>query len=81
MNGRGLEIVGDFSVHAELVEAFLLFFSRINNSGLTRDRYSSESIAIGSEGFVERLKDERALRANILCLPDGLVQLETQGEE
>jgi len=30
-NGEAVEIVGDFSVHAERVEAFLGFFSIINN--------------------------------------------------
>jgi hypothetical protein len=29
MNGREVEIIGDFSVHAEPVEAFLGFFSGI----------------------------------------------------
>jgi hypothetical protein len=31
-NGRAVEIIGDFSVHAEPVEAFLGFFSRITIS-------------------------------------------------
>jgi hypothetical protein len=29
-NGGAVEIIGDFSVHAEPVEAFLGFFSRID---------------------------------------------------
>jgi hypothetical protein len=29
-NGEAVEIMGDFSVHAERVEAFLGFFSRIS---------------------------------------------------
>jgi len=34
-NGEPVEIMGDFSVHAERVEAFLGFFSRIIYSSLT----------------------------------------------
>ena len=36
-NGEAVEIMGDFSVHAERVEAFLGFFSRILEEAIESD--------------------------------------------
>jgi hypothetical protein len=69
-NGGAVEIIGDVSVHAEPVEAFLGFFSRINLDSIDSRRARTEyDNAVEGKMAVETIADYFRLRLGsyVLC--------------